>query len=141
MTMPKSSFAQTLTSGRFAVTAECLQPASGDAAAIKKLAATLPPRLDAVVVADNCGGIHSSSLACAAILAGEGRQTVLSMVTRDRNRIALQSDALGAAALGIGAVLCLSGDHQSLGVCPEAAGVHGVLFPTRRQAPLTPAAV
>ena len=126
MTMPKSSFAQTLTSGRLAVTAECLPPASGDAAAVKKLAAALPASLDAVVVADNCGEIHSSSLACAAILAGEGRQTVLSMVTRDRNRIALQSDALGAAALGIGAVLCLTGDHQSLGVCPQAAGVYDI---------------
>ena len=126
MTMSKSRLAQTLASGRLAVTAECLPPASADAAAVKKLAAALPSSLDAVVVADNCGEIHSSSLACAAILAGEGRQTVLSMVTRDRNRIALQSDALGAAALGIGAVLCLSGDHQSLGVCPQAAGVHDI---------------
>jgi methylenetetrahydrofolate reductase (NADPH) len=126
MTMTKSKLAQALSSGRLAVTAECQPPASADAAAVKKLAATLPASLDAVVVADNCGEIHSSSLACAAILAGEGRQTVLSMVTRDRNRIALQSDALGAAALGIGAVLCLTGDHQSLGVCPEAAGVHDI---------------
>jgi methylenetetrahydrofolate reductase (NADPH) len=124
--MTKSKLAQAFSSGRLAVTAECLPPASGDAAAVKKLAAALPASLDAVVVADNCGGIHSSSLACAAILAGEGRETVLSMVTRDRNRIALQSDALGAAALGIGAVLCLSGDHQSLGVCPQAAGVHDI---------------
>lgn len=126
MTMSKSRLAQTLASGRLAITAECLPPASADAAAVKKLAAALPSNLDAVVVADNCGEIHSSSLACAAILAGEGRQTVLSMVTRDRNRIALQSDALGAAALGIGAVLCLTGDHQSLGVCPQAAGVHDI---------------
>ncbi len=126
MTMSKSRLAQTLASGRLAVTAECLPPASADAAAVKKLAAALPPSLDAVVVADNCGEIHSSSLACAAILAAEGRQTVLSMVTRDRNRIALQSDALGAAALGIDAVLCLTGDHQSLGVCPQAAGVHDI---------------
>jgi methylenetetrahydrofolate reductase (NADPH) len=126
MTTTKSKLAQALSSGRLAVTAECQPPASADAAAVKKLAAALPASLDAVVVADNCGEIHSSSLACAAILAGEGRQTVLSMVTRDRNRIALQSDALGAAALGIRAVLCLTGDHQSLGVCPQAAGVHDI---------------
>jgi len=50
----------------------------------------------------------------------------VSLVTRDRNRIALQSDALGAAALGIKGVLCLSGDHQSLGICAQAAGVHDV---------------
>src|SRR5512141_230753 len=126
MTMTKSKLAQALSSGRLALTAECQPPASADAAAVKQLAAALPASLDALVVADNCGEIHSSSLACAAILAGEGRQTVLSMVTRDRNRIALQSDALGAAALGIPAVLCLTGDHQSLGVCPTAAGVHDI---------------
>ena len=54
------------------------------------------------MVADNPDEIHGSALACAALLAGEGREAVLSMVTRDRNRIALESDALGAAALGIG---------------------------------------
>jgi len=51
---------------------------------------------------------------------------VLSMVTRDRNRIALESDALGASALGIGAILCLSGNHQSLGVCPQAAAANDI---------------
>jgi methylenetetrahydrofolate reductase (NADPH) len=48
------------------------------------------------------------------------------MSTRDRNRIALESDALGAAALGVGAILCLSGNHQSLGVCPQAAGANDI---------------
>ncbi len=118
--------ARTLTSNRLAITAECLPPRSADAAAVKKLAASLPPGLDAVVVADNPGEIHGSALACAAILAGEGHATVLSMVTRDRNRIALESDALGAAALGVDAILCLSGDHQSLGTCPQAAGVYDI---------------
>ena len=126
MTMTKSKLAQTLSSGQWAVTAECRPPASADAAAVKRLAGALPARLDALVVADNHSEIHSSPLACAAILAAEGRETVLSLVTRDRNRIALQSDALGAAAMGIGAVLCLSGDHQSLGACPQAAGVHDI---------------
>ena len=51
---------------------------------------------------------------------------MLSMTTRDRNRIALESDALGASALGIGAILCLSGNHQSLGVCPQAAGANDI---------------
>ena len=115
-----------MASGRLAVTAECLPPRSGDAAAVKKLSAALPPSLDAVVVADNPDEIHGSALACAAILAAEGHATVLSMVTRDRNRIALESDALGAAALGVDAILCLSGDHQSLGACPQAAGVYDI---------------
>jgi methylenetetrahydrofolate reductase (NADPH) len=48
------------------------------------------------------------------------------MVTRDRNRIALESDARGAAAFGVEAILCLSGDHQSLGACPQAAGVYDI---------------
>jgi methylenetetrahydrofolate reductase (NADPH) len=126
MTTTKSRLGQTLSAGRLAVTAECLPPLSGDAGAVKKLAALLPARLDAVVVADNCGHIGGSSLACAAILAAEGRPAVVSMVTRDRNRIALESEALGAAALGIDGVFCLTGDHQSLGVCPQAAGAYDI---------------
>jgi methylenetetrahydrofolate reductase (NADPH) len=126
MTTAKSLLARTLTSSRLAITAECLPPRSTDAAAVKELSAALPPSLDAVVVADNPDGIYGSALACAAILAGEGRPSVLSMATRDRNRIALQSDALGAVALGVDAILCLSGDHQSLGACPQAAGVYDI---------------
>jgi methylenetetrahydrofolate reductase (NADPH) len=125
-TTTKSRLAQALASGRLALTAECLPPRAGEAGAAKKLSAMLAPNLDAVVVADNPGAIHGSALACAAMLAGEGRPAVLSMVTRDRNRIALESDAQGAAALGVEAIFCLSGDHQSLGVCPQAAGVYDV---------------
>jgi len=72
MTTTKTRLAQALASGKLAVTAECLPPSSGDAAAVKKLAAALSPRLDAVVVADNPDGIYGSALACAAILTGEG---------------------------------------------------------------------
>ena len=98
MTTTKSRLGQALSNGRLAITAECLPPRAADAAAVKKLSADLPPNLDAVVVPDNPHEIHGSALACAAILAREGRESVLSMVTRDRNRIALESDALGAAA-------------------------------------------
>ena len=122
----KTRFAQALNSGRLVLTAECIPPHSGDAEAIRKLSTVLTPGLDAVVVADNPDAIHGSALACAALLAREGRETVLSMVTRDRNRIALESDALGASALGIGAILCLSGNHQSLGVCPQAATANDI---------------
>jgi len=126
MTTSNSRLSQALASGRLALTAECLPPRDGGAAAVKKLSSLLPAHLDAVVVADNPGGIHGSALACASMLAGEGRPTVLSMVTRDRNRIALESDARGAAALGVEAIFSLSGDHQSLGVCPQAAGVYDI---------------
>ena len=126
MTTARTRLSQAWNASRPTVTAECLPPRSGGAAAVKRLAAELPGRLDAVVVADNPDEIHGSALACAALLAGEGRETVLTMATRDRNRIALESDALGAASLGIGAVLCLSGSHPTLGACPQAAGVHDV---------------
>jgi methylenetetrahydrofolate reductase (NADPH) len=126
MTTTKSSFAQALASGRALVTAECVPPHSGDPEAVRKLAAVLPAALDAVVVADNPDEIHGSALACAALLAREGRTAVLTMVTRDRNRIALESDALGAAALGIGGILCVSGNHQSLGICAQAASANDI---------------
>jgi methylenetetrahydrofolate reductase (NADPH) len=126
MTTTKSRLSQALASGRLALTAECLPPRGSDAGAVKKLASVLPQHLDAVVVADNPGGVHGSALACAAMLASEGRPAVLSMVTRDRNRIALESDAQGAVALGVEGILCLSGDHPSLGGCPQAAGVYDI---------------
>ena len=121
-----TKFAQALTSGRLVLTAECIPPRSGGAEAVKKLSSVLAPALDAVVVADNPDEIHGSALACAALLAREGRDAVLSMTTRDRNRIALESDALGASALGVGAILCLTGNHQSLGICPQAASANDI---------------
>jgi methylenetetrahydrofolate reductase (NADPH) len=122
----KTELAQTLAAGRLALTAEFLPPRGADAAAVRQLAATLPANLDAVLVADNPDELGGSSLACAAILAGEKRRPLLSVVTRDRNRIALQSEVLGAAALGVGGVFCLSGEHQSLGTAPQAAGAYDI---------------
>jgi 5,10-methylenetetrahydrofolate reductase len=126
MTTIQSKFAQALTSGRPVITAECLPPRSGGAEAVKRLATALPSNLDAAVVADNPDDIHGSALACAALLVREGREAVLTMTTRDRNRIALESDALGASALGVGGILCLSGNHQSLGTCPQAAAANDI---------------
>jgi methylenetetrahydrofolate reductase (NADPH) len=118
--------AETLQSGRLALTADCVPPRGADGEVIKKLAVSFPSALDAVVVADNHEEISASALACSSILAAEGTEPVLTILTRDRNRIALQSDVLGAAMLGVANVLCLSGDHQSLGVCPEAAGAFDI---------------
>jgi methylenetetrahydrofolate reductase (NADPH) len=126
MTTTKSRLAQALVSNRLVLTAECLAPRGSDAGAVKKLASVLPPTLDAVVVPDSPSESQGSALACAAMLAGEGRSSVLSMVTRDRNRIALQSDAQAAAALGVEAFFCLTGDHQSLGAFPHSAGVYDI---------------
>lgn len=118
-------FAEALMSGRRIVTAECLPPRGSDADAVRKFSAALPQSLDAVVVADNPDVIRGSALSTARILVREGRMgVVLSMTTRDRNRLALLSDALGAAALDIDAILCTSGNHQSLGLCPQAAAAN-----------------
>jgi methylenetetrahydrofolate reductase (NADPH) len=109
-----------------ALTAECFPPRGCDPQAVKKLATCFPAAVDAVIVADNAEEVRSSALACAAMLAGEKLQPILTLVTRDRNRIALQSDVLGAAALGVGGILCLTGEHQSLQLNPQAAGSYDI---------------
>ena len=121
-----AKLAETLRSGRLALTADFVPPRGADGEVIKKQAASFPSALDAVVVADNHEEISASALACSSILAAEGTEPILTILTRDRNRIALQSDVLGAAMLGVANVLCLSGDHQSLSVCPEAAGAFDI---------------
>jgi methylenetetrahydrofolate reductase (NADPH) len=120
-----SRFAEAFNSGRLVVTAECLPPRGSDAGAISALASLLPLRLDAVVVADNPDRIRGSAFSSAILLSNEmSASVILSMATRDRNRIALISDALGAAALDIPAILCVSGNHQSLSVCPQASSAN-----------------
>ena len=118
-------FADALSSGRLLLTAEYLPPRGSDADAVRMFSSALPSELDAVVVADNPDVVRSSALSAAVLLTRERcTGVVLSMTTRDRNRIALFSDALGAAALSVDAILCVSGNHQSLGVCPQAAAAN-----------------
>jgi methylenetetrahydrofolate reductase (NADPH) len=82
---------------------------------------------DAVNVTDNqIAMVRMSSLAGCLLLKQAGAEPVLQMTLRDRNRLALQSDLLGAAALGIRNVLCLAGDHQQLGNHPSSAGVYDI---------------
>ncbi len=120
-------FSDALISGRLVVTAECLPPPGSDADAIRNLSSMLPSDLDAVVVADNPDRIRSSAFSAAALLRSVGPWSViLSMATRDRNRMALISDALGAAALNIAGILCMSGNHQSLDICPQAAAANDI---------------
>jgi methylenetetrahydrofolate reductase (NADPH) len=110
--------------GKFAVTAECGPPKGADPEFVLKKAEFLKDKVDAVNVTDNQTAIvRMSSLAACSLLKIGGFDPVLQMVVRDRNRIALQSDILGASALGIGNVLCLSGDHQIFGNQPQAMGV------------------
>jgi methylenetetrahydrofolate reductase (NADPH) len=109
---------------KFAVTAECGPPNGADPKVLFQKAEKLKECVDAVNVTDNQTAIvRMSSLAACVLLKSAGLDPVLQMVMRDRNRIALQSDILGASALGIRNVLCLSGDHQCFGNQPQAAGV------------------
>jgi methylenetetrahydrofolate reductase (NADPH) len=125
MAVDTNRFAQALSSTRFLVTAGCLPPRGADADAVRSLSNSLPRYLDAVVVSDNPDEIRGSALSTATALGRGGHSgVILSMATRDRNRIALLSDAMGASALGISAILCMSGNHQSLGICPQAAAAN-----------------
>jgi methylenetetrahydrofolate reductase (NADPH) len=127
MKQEESRLRKVLQGGHFAVTAECGPPKGADPNAIRKKGKLLKASVDSVNVTDNqTGVVRLSSLAACALLKQDGLDPVLQMVTRDRNRIALQSDILGASALGIRNILCLSGDHQSFGNQPEAKGVFDI---------------
>jgi methylenetetrahydrofolate reductase (NADPH) len=115
-TEPVSKLQQILSQGEFAVTAECGPPRGAGAEIVRKKGELLNGYVDAVNVTDNQTAIvRMSSIAGCTHLLNIGLEPVLQMVTRDRNRIALQSDIMGAYSLGIRNVLCLSGDHQTFG--------------------------
>ncbi|MFC2017241.1 methylenetetrahydrofolate reductase [Chloroflexota bacterium] len=116
-----------LESGRFAVTAEAGPPKGTSPAVMQRKGDLLRPCCDAVNVTDNQTAIvRMSSLAGCTLLKQLGIDPIMQMVTRDRNRLALQSDVLGAVALGIGNILCLSGDHQKFGNHPTAKNVFDI---------------
>jgi methylenetetrahydrofolate reductase (NADH) len=116
-----------LAGGGFAVTAECGPPRGANPEVIRKKGELLKGSVDAVNVTDNqTAVVRMSSLAACVHLMELGIEPVMQMVTRDRNRIALQSDIMGAYSLGIRNLLCLSGDHQSLGSQPEANNVFDI---------------
>lgn len=120
---PNSKLAAQISGKAFIITAEYL-PVTGTEAAID--AGTFGSRVTAVNVADNHYGVSLSSLAGSMALTRAGIEPIFQITTRDRNRIALQSDLLGAASLGIRNVLCLTGYHQTLIGCGEAANVFDV---------------
>ncbi len=113
-----------LKTGQFVVCAELEPPQSANAEAIYRKIEFYRGVVDAINVTDSASAIvRMSSLAVSTMLVREGLEPVLQMTCRDRNRIALQSDILGAAGLGVRNVLCLTGDHQTLGDHPSAKGV------------------
>jgi len=116
-----------LASGKFAVTAEAGPPKGTSPEVIRKKGELLRNCTDAVNVTDNQTAIvRMSSWAGCLILKQMGLDPVMQMVVRDRNRLAIQADVLGAVALGIGNILCLSGDHQKFGNHPTAKGVFDI---------------
>ncbi len=113
-----------LKTGQFVVCAELEPPQSANAEAIYRKIEFYRGVVDAINVTDSASAVvRMSSLAVSTMLVREGLEPVLQMTCRDRNRIALQSDILGAAGLGVRNVLCLTGDHQTLGDHPSAKGV------------------
>jgi methylenetetrahydrofolate reductase (NADPH) len=122
-----SKLQQVLSNGGFAVTAECGPPRGADPEIIRKKGELLKGYVDAVNVTDNQTAIvRMSSIAACAHLVNMGLEPVAQMVTRDRNRIALQSDIMGAYSMGIKNILCLTGDHQSFGSQPDALNVFDI---------------
>jgi len=111
-------------SGRFVVTAELGPPKSCNGSVIRKKTAHFRKGISAVNITDNQTAIvRLSSIASAKIVLEEGLEPIIQLTCRDRNRIAIQSDLLGAAALDIENVLCLTGDYQTFGNHPEAKPV------------------
>ena len=130
MTSPRpalAGFEEVLRSGRPVVTCEIASGDSPDPSGLLKRAAAVRDHVDAVNVPDNTSGIaHLSGLAAAAILAQAGVEPILHVTCRDLNRIGLQSHLLGAAALGVRNILCLTGDHPIHGDQPDAKAVFDV---------------
>lgn len=122
-----SNLHQVLSNGEFAVTGECGPPRGADKDIVDRKSGLLKGYVDAVNVTDNQTAIvRMSSIAASVHLLQAGLEPVMQMVVRDRNRIALQSDILGAYSLGIRNILCLSGDHQTFGSQPDAMNVFDI---------------
>jgi len=118
------TFKEKILSGQFIVTAELGPPRSSNGDVIRRKTKHFRNSIDGVNITDNQTAIvRLSSIAAAKIVLEEGLEPIIQMTCRDRNRIAIQSDLLGAAALGIQNVLCLTGDHQRFGDHPESKPV------------------
>ncbi|WP_136798858.1 methylenetetrahydrofolate reductase [Desulfosediminicola ganghwensis] len=124
---PKSNLEKVLTGGHFAFTGELGPPRGTDAQEVKEKARFLKGNVDSVNITDNqTAVVRMSSWAASLLILEEGLEPNYQMVCRDRNRLAMQADILGGAALGIKNMLCLSGDHQQFGDHPDAKGVFDI---------------
>jgi 5,10-methylenetetrahydrofolate reductase len=123
----RSNLEKSLSEGQFVITTEIGPPKGSDASKIRDKATLLEGFADAFNITDNqTAVVRMSSLAGSLILLQMDMEPIMQMTCRDRNRIGLQSDVLGASALGIRNILCLTGDHQSFGNHPAAKGVFDI---------------
>ena len=123
----KSNLEEILKSGRFAVTAELGPPKSADSEVIQKKIGILKGVVDAANITDcQTSIVRMSSIATAILMLKEDLEPIVQMTCRDRNRIAIQSDLLGAWALGVKNILLLTGDHPKFGNHPGAKGVFDI---------------
>ena len=121
----RCNFERVLSEGNFAVTVEVGPPKGSNPDKIKNKAEVVKGFADAFNVTDNqTAVVRLSSLGGSCILLDLGLEPILQITCRDRNRIAIQSDVLGAASIGIKNMLFLTGDHQSFGNHPDAKGVY-----------------
>jgi methylenetetrahydrofolate reductase (NADPH) len=121
------TFEERLRGGHFVITAEVAPPVSCDAQELRSKVAQLKGLADAVNVTDGAGArAHMSALAAAAILIGMGVEPILQITCRDKNRIALQSELMGAAALGVRNLLLLTGDDPKAGDQPDTKAVFDI---------------
>ena len=117
-------FERVLRAGQFAITAEIAPPDSADPEDVYERAALFDGHVDAINATDSSGAnCHMSSMGICSLLTRRGYAMILQQSCRDRNRIALQGDILGAAAMGVCNILCLSGDGVQSGDHPEAKPV------------------
>jgi methylenetetrahydrofolate reductase (NADPH) len=124
---PRSGLHRLLLAGEFVVTAELQATDSADPASVRELAELLRGKVDAVNCTDNSAAhTHLAAWAAAHLLADAGVEPIMQLVCRDRNRLGLQADLLGAAALGVRNVVCMTGDDVSAGDHPEAKPIYDV---------------
>jgi methylenetetrahydrofolate reductase (NADPH) len=120
-----SNLEKMLRAGHFVVTGELGPPQNADPAVIREKAALLKGLVDAVNITDNQTAIvRMSSIGAGTLVLQEGLEPIIQMTCRDRNRLAIQADLLGASALGLKNLLCLTGDHQIFGNHPTAKNVY-----------------
>ena len=126
MAEEKTDLHRRIESGKRLLLAEMSPPSSGDPAPVREMAKRYAGRVHALGISDNRRRVCMSALAAACVVASENVEPILHVVTRDRNRIALVSDYLGAQALGIGNLLCTTGMHQTLGRFRAAKNVFDI---------------